>query len=47
MQQLIELLKRPDLSLEERNQISKERTKLSLFYPPKYEDYFSLDNNKK
>jgi proline iminopeptidase len=47
MQQLIELLKRLDLSPKERNQFSEERTKLSLYSPHRYEEYFSLDINKK
>lgn len=47
MQELIEILKRSDLSAKERDQFSKERTKLSLHCPEKYEEYFSLDIHKK
>jgi proline iminopeptidase len=47
MQQLIEILKRSDLSPSERDRFSKERTKLSLFHPQKYEEYFSLGIHKK
>lgn len=47
MQQLIEILKCSDLSPKERDRISKERTRLSLFRPDKYEDYFSLGIHKK
>jgi proline iminopeptidase len=47
MQQLIELLKQENLSHDERKEYSEERTKLSLFYPDKYEEYFSLDIHKK
>jgi proline iminopeptidase len=47
MQQLIETLKRSDLSPIERERFSKERTKLSLFYPDKYDEYFSLGIHKK
>ncbi|WP_079504334.1 alpha/beta fold hydrolase [Mesobacillus jeotgali] len=47
MQQLIEILKRSDLSPGEREQFSRERTKLSLFHPHKYEEYFSLGIHKK
>ncbi|ESU33343.1 hypothetical protein G3A_06590 [Bacillus sp. 17376] len=47
MQQLIETLKRPDLSPSERERFSKERTKLSLFHPDKYDEYFPLGIHKK
>lgn len=47
MQQLIETLKNPHLSLVERAEISKERTKLSLHKPEKYDEYFSLPITKK
>lgn len=46
MQQLIEKLKQPNLSTSEREQFSKERTKLSLYHPDKYEEYFSLGIHK-
>jgi proline iminopeptidase len=46
MQQLIERLKRSNLSPKERDRFSKERTKLSLYRPDKYEDYFSIDIHK-
>jgi proline iminopeptidase len=47
MQELIEILKRSDLSPKERDRITKERTKLSLYRPDKYEEYFSLGIHKK
>ncbi|MBT2706275.1 alpha/beta fold hydrolase [Chryseobacterium sp. ISL-80] len=47
MQQLIETLKRSNLSHSEREIFSKERTKLSLFHPDKYDEYFSLGIHKK
>jgi proline iminopeptidase len=47
MQQLIELLKHSNLSYNERKEYSEERTKLSLFYPDKFEEYFSLNIHKK
>lgn len=47
MQELIENLKRADLSSKERDRFSKERTKLSLYRPDKYEEYFSLGIHKK
>lgn len=47
MQELIERLKRPGLSENERERLSKERTKLSLFEPEKYDKYFSKDIYKK
>lgn len=47
MQQLIEILKQPNISPGERNLISKERTKLSLYLPDEYEKYFSLGIHKK
>ncbi|MBH0157269.1 alpha/beta hydrolase [Fictibacillus sp. 5RED26] len=47
MQELIEALKDPDLSPGERARISKERTKLSLYNPEKYDNYFSLPITKK
>ncbi len=47
MQELIEALKDPHLSPVERARISKERTKLSLHKPKKYDEYFSLPISKK
>ncbi|ENQ3079160.1 alpha/beta hydrolase [Bacillus cereus] len=41
MQQLIEDLKLPHLTKEERTTLSTERTKLSLYRPDQYETYFS------
>lgn len=40
-QQLIEDLKLPHLTKEERTTLSTERTKLSLYKPEQYESYFS------
>jgi proline iminopeptidase len=47
MQDYMEALKAPDLSEAERKRISTERTKLSLFNPEKYDQYFSLPISKK
>jgi proline iminopeptidase len=47
MQELIELLKQPGLSEEERKNLSKERTKLSLYKPENYNNYFSKNINKR
>ncbi|MFA1822921.1 alpha/beta fold hydrolase [Virgibacillus oceani] len=47
MQDLIELLKRPDLPIDIRKESSKERTKLSLFEPERHDEIFSLDIEKK
>lgn len=47
MQELIEILKRSDLSPKERDGLTKERTMLSLYHPDKYEEYFSLGIHKK
>lgn len=47
MQELIEILKRSDLSSRERDRLSKELTKLSLYRPDKYEEYFYLGIHKK
>jgi proline iminopeptidase len=47
MQELIERLKNPNLSQAERSEISKKRTKLSLFKPEKFNEYFPLNINKK
>lgn len=47
MQKLMEELKTPDLPLERRKELTKERTKLSLFDPKKYDDIFSSKIHKK
>ncbi|MGF2617853.1 alpha/beta hydrolase [Rossellomorea vietnamensis] len=47
MQNFNERLKQPDLSAEERKEISVNRTKLSLYNPEKYEEYFSKSIHKK
>ncbi|MDZ5471478.1 alpha/beta fold hydrolase [Bacillus sp. 31A1R] len=47
MQELIETLKQPNLAKEERDRLTMERTKLSLYNPSKYEEYFSLSIKKK
>ncbi|TQR19508.1 alpha/beta hydrolase [Psychrobacillus vulpis] len=47
MQELIEILKLPSLSEEERKRLSKERTQLSLFTPDNYDLYFSKNITKK
>jgi len=47
MQELIELLKLPNLSEDERKRLSKERTQLSLFKPENYERYFFKNIVKK
>ncbi|MEH7274565.1 alpha/beta fold hydrolase [Neobacillus vireti] len=47
MQELMEVLKRSDLSLEERNKLSGERTKLSLHNPEGYDEFFNLNIRKK
>jgi len=46
MQELIEMLKRPDLPTEKRNKLKTERTKLSLFEPDKYDELFSQSISK-
>ena len=46
MQELIEALKQPDLSLGKRKELSVERTKLSLHHPEKYHELFSLGIHK-
>ncbi|QHE62456.1 alpha/beta fold hydrolase [Rossellomorea vietnamensis] len=46
MQELIEALKQPDLSLVKRKELSVERTKFSLHKPEKYHDLFPLDIHK-
>ncbi|MGE8207207.1 alpha/beta fold hydrolase [Heyndrickxia sp. NPDC080065] len=47
MQELIEALKRSDISNEQRNTLSIERTKLSLFQPERYQELFTLNIRKK
>ncbi|CRK82088.1 alpha/beta fold hydrolase [Neobacillus massiliamazoniensis] len=47
MQELIEALKRSDLSKEKRKELSIERTKLSLFNPERYQELFVLNVSKK
>lgn len=46
MQKLIENLKSPHLTSEERKELSTERTKLSLFKPENYNSYFCKPINK-
>ncbi|MGM0903163.1 MAG: alpha/beta fold hydrolase [Bacillota bacterium] len=47
MQDLIEELKRPDISNEARKALAIERTKLSLFEPQRYSELFSDNRSKK
>jgi proline iminopeptidase len=47
MQELIEALKRSDLSSQERKKLSCERTKLSLYNPEQYNEFFNLNIRKK
>lgn len=47
MQELIELLKSPNLLSQERNALAQERTKLSLYNPDCYPEYFSGRVTKK
>jgi proline iminopeptidase len=47
MQELIEALKQPDLSAENRIELSIERTKLSLYEPNSYFELFNLNITKK
>lgn len=47
MQELIELLKSPSLSPQERTELTQERTKLSLHNPDRYGEYFSGSTTKK
>ncbi|WP_419954205.1 alpha/beta fold hydrolase [Neobacillus niacini] len=47
MQELNEALKKSDLSLEKRHELSIERTKLSLYEPDRYNEYFNLHSKKK
>nr|WP_236561278.1 alpha/beta hydrolase [Pontibacillus sp. HMF3514] len=46
MQELIEKLKDPNLSKDERDKIKIQRTKLSLFRPENYDEYFTADVQK-
>lgn len=46
MQELMESIKQPDLPAAQKRALSVQRTKLSLWNPDKYEDYFSSDINK-
>ncbi|MBN8211121.1 alpha/beta hydrolase [Bacillus sp. NTK071] len=46
MQDIIETLKRSDLSLENRKELKIERTKMSLFAPERYDEFFSLNISK-
>jgi proline iminopeptidase len=41
MQDLIETLKSPDLSADDRGRLARARTELSLYQPDRYDDYFS------
>ncbi|MCM3585766.1 alpha/beta hydrolase [Mesobacillus maritimus] len=47
MQDLMETLKRADLSTDMRKELTKERTKLSLFKPELHDEFFSLKIQKK
>ncbi|WP_281863357.1 alpha/beta fold hydrolase [Planomicrobium okeanokoites] len=46
MQELMENLKQPGLSAEEKSSLKIQRTKLSLANPDKYNDYFTQDIRK-
>jgi len=46
MQELIESLKRSDVSSAERKRLTKERVKLSLHNPNRYEEFFSQEISK-
>lgn len=46
MQELMEILKQPDLPPERKEELKVQRTKLSLANPDKYEKYFSKDIRK-
>lgn len=41
MQQYFEILKREDLSEDERKEVKRSRTQLSLYRPERHDDYFS------
>ena len=47
MQELMKLLKLPNVTGDERDRLSKERTQLSLFKPENFEQYFSKNISKK
>lgn len=47
MQNLIEVLKRPNLPIDSRKELIKERTKLSLYEPERFDEVFSLNIQKK
>lgn len=47
MQELMEALKQSDLAPEKRNELSSERTKLSLYDPDRYDEYFHLPIRKR
>jgi len=47
MQELIEALKKSDLSSEKRHELSSERTKLSLYSPDRFNEFFNLNIRKK
>ncbi|MFD0051310.1 alpha/beta fold hydrolase [Actinomycetes bacterium NPDC127524] len=47
MQMLIEELKRSDIPLQTRRELTKERTKLSLFKPESYDEIFPFNVHKK
>jgi proline iminopeptidase len=47
MQELMEALKQSDLSPEKRNELSSERTKLSLHDPDRFDEYFNLNIRKR
>nr|WP_188376825.1 alpha/beta hydrolase [Halobacillus andaensis] len=47
MQILLEQLRSPDLTSEERKALTKDRTKLSLYHPEKYHTYFNQSITKK
>jgi proline iminopeptidase len=47
MQELMEALKQSDLSINKRNELSIERTKLSLHDPERYDEFFNLNIRKK
>jgi proline iminopeptidase len=47
MQELMEALKQADLSPEKRTELSNERTKLSLYNPERFDEYFNLPIRKR
>lgn len=46
MQELMESIKQPDVPLERKRELKVQRTKLSLWDPDKYDEYFSSDISK-